>query len=106
MLTKRQSECITPVSVCVFSSSSLSIHDFCYAVTLLTINVPSLSLDCNTYNADYDGDEMNGHFPQNGLAHAEAEFIMNTDLQYMYVLGTIQYDEAPQCFTLFCLSLT
>ena len=42
-------------------------------------------LDCNTYNADFDGDEMNGHFPQNDIAQAEASCIMATDLQYMYV---------------------
>lgn len=40
-------------------------------------------LDCNTYNADFDGDEMNGHFCQNDIAHAEARCIMATDLQYM-----------------------
>lgn len=39
--------------------------------------------DCNTYNADYDGDEMNAHFPQNDIARAECEFIAKTDLQYI-----------------------
>ena len=39
--------------------------------------------DCNTYNADYDGDEMNCHFPQNDIARAESEFIAKTDLQYI-----------------------
>jgi len=39
--------------------------------------------NCNTYNADYDGDEMNCHFPQNDLARAESEVIANTDLQYI-----------------------
>jgi DNA-directed RNA polymerase I subunit RPA1 len=39
--------------------------------------------DCNTYNADFDGDEMNCHFPQSDLARAEAEGIANTDLQYL-----------------------
>ena len=39
--------------------------------------------NCNTYNADFDGDEMNCHFPQNDIAKAEAEFILNTDLQYI-----------------------
>ncbi|KAK5191057.1 60S acidic ribosomal protein P1 [Cryomyces antarcticus] len=28
--------------------------------------------NCNTYNADFDGDEMNMHFPQNEIARAEA----------------------------------
>mmetsp|Transcript_4193 Transcript_4193/g.5837 ORF Transcript_4193/g.5837 Transcript_4193/m.5837 type:complete len:1860 (+) Transcript_4193:393-5972(+) len=39
--------------------------------------------NCNTYNADYDGDEMNGHFPQNDIARAESEFLTKTDLQYI-----------------------
>ena len=38
--------------------------------------------NCNTYNADFDGDEMNVHFPQNELARAEAYNIANTDNQY------------------------
>ena len=28
--------------------------------------------NCKAYNADFDGDEMNAHFPQNELARAEA----------------------------------
>ncbi|OAD76996.1 hypothetical protein PHYBLDRAFT_123028 [Phycomyces blakesleeanus NRRL 1555(-)] len=39
--------------------------------------------NCNTYNADFDGDEMNIHFPQNEVARAEASFIANTDNQYL-----------------------
>ena len=39
--------------------------------------------NCNTYNADYDGDEMNCHFPQSDLARAEAQFIARTNLQYI-----------------------
>jgi DNA-directed RNA polymerase I subunit RPA1 len=39
--------------------------------------------NCNTYNADYDGDEMNCHFPQSYLAAAESEFIASTDLQFI-----------------------
>ncbi len=27
--------------------------------------------NCKSYNADFDGDEMNAHFPQNELARAE-----------------------------------
>ncbi len=37
----------------------------------------------NTYNADFDGDEMNMHFPQNELARAEALQIADTDHQYL-----------------------
>ncbi|KAI0900380.1 beta and beta-prime subunits of DNA dependent RNA-polymerase [Annulohypoxylon nitens] len=39
--------------------------------------------NCNTYNADFDGDEMNMHFPQNELARAEALKIADTDHQYL-----------------------
>mmetsp|Transcript_1987 Transcript_1987/g.2788 ORF Transcript_1987/g.2788 Transcript_1987/m.2788 type:complete len:1737 (-) Transcript_1987:583-5793(-) len=39
--------------------------------------------NCNTYNADYDGDEMNCHFPQSYLATAESRYIASTDLQYI-----------------------
>jgi len=39
--------------------------------------------NCNTYNADYDGDEMNCHFPQNALASAESAIIAQTDEQYI-----------------------
>ncbi|KAJ6256274.1 DNA-directed RNA polymerase I subunit rpa1 [Drechslerella dactyloides] len=39
--------------------------------------------NCNTYNADFDGDEMNLHLPQNENARAEAQFIANTDSQYL-----------------------
>ncbi|KAB5583736.1 hypothetical protein GE09DRAFT_1079947 [Coniochaeta sp. 2T2.1] len=37
----------------------------------------------NTYNADFDGDEMNMHFPQNEVARAEALQIADTDHQYI-----------------------
>ncbi|KAI8819176.1 uncharacterized protein EV422DRAFT_535387 [Fimicolochytrium jonesii] len=39
--------------------------------------------NCNTYNADFDGDEMNAHFPQNEVARAEAMLIARTDKQYL-----------------------
>ncbi|TCD69860.1 hypothetical protein EIP91_005937 [Steccherinum ochraceum] len=39
--------------------------------------------NCNSYNADFDGDEMNIHFPQNQIARAEAMLIANTDNQYL-----------------------
>ncbi|KAF2083270.1 beta and beta-prime subunits of DNA dependent RNA-polymerase [Saccharata proteae CBS 121410] len=39
--------------------------------------------NCNTYNADFDGDEMNMHFPQNEVARAEAVSIADTDHQYL-----------------------
>lgn len=39
--------------------------------------------NCNTYNADFDGDEMNMHFPQNEIARTEALQIADTDHQYL-----------------------
>ncbi|KAJ4314688.1 hypothetical protein N0V84_008763 [Fusarium piperis] len=39
--------------------------------------------NCNTYNADFDGDEMNMHFPQNEIARAEALQIADADHQYL-----------------------
>ncbi len=39
--------------------------------------------NCSTYNADFDGDEMNVHFPQDELARSEAYNIANTDNQYV-----------------------
>jgi DNA-directed RNA polymerase I subunit RPA1 len=37
----------------------------------------------NTYNADFDGDEMNMHFPQNEAARVEALQVADTDHQYI-----------------------
>eukprot|EP00964_Phaeocystis_antarctica_P124891 scaffold88528_cov57-Phaeocystis_antarctica.AAC.2 len=39
--------------------------------------------NCNTYNADYDGDEMNLHMVQNELSRAEGYHIAGTDHQYV-----------------------
>jgi DNA-directed RNA polymerase I subunit RPA1 len=39
--------------------------------------------NCNTYNADFDGDEMNAHLVQSPLAQAEARLIMGAELQYV-----------------------
>lgn len=38
--------------------------------------------NCNTYNADFDGDEINLHFPQDELGRAEAREIVNANQQY------------------------
>ncbi|KAJ3341934.1 hypothetical protein HDU93_003755 [Gonapodya sp. JEL0774] len=43
--------------------------------------------NCNTYNADFDGDEMNVHLPQNELARAEAMIIARTEEQYLGPTG-------------------
>ena len=39
--------------------------------------------NCNTYNADFDGDEMNLHLCQNELGRAEGMHIASTDRQYI-----------------------
>ena len=39
--------------------------------------------NCNTYNADFDGDEMNLHLVQNEVARAEAHTIAINDMQYI-----------------------
>jgi DNA-directed RNA polymerase I subunit RPA1 len=38
--------------------------------------------NCSTYNADFDGDEMNIHLPQSYQAHSEAYNLMATHKQY------------------------
>uniref|UniRef100_H2Z3P8 DNA-directed RNA polymerase subunit n=1 Tax=Ciona savignyi TaxID=51511 RepID=H2Z3P8_CIOSA len=38
--------------------------------------------NCKSYNADFDGDEMNAHFPSN-LCRSEAYQLMSTDRQYL-----------------------
>ncbi|XP_060111407.1 DNA-directed RNA polymerase I subunit RPA1 [Heteronotia binoei] len=39
--------------------------------------------NCKAYNADFDGDEMNAHFPQNELGRAEAYTLACTEEQYL-----------------------
>lgn len=39
--------------------------------------------NCKAYNADFDGDEMNAHYPQNELAKSEAYNIVNVCNQYL-----------------------
>uniref|UniRef100_A0A2P2I841 DNA-directed RNA polymerase subunit n=1 Tax=Hirondellea gigas TaxID=1518452 RepID=A0A2P2I841_9CRUS len=39
--------------------------------------------NCKAYNADFDGDEMNLHFPQNELARSEAQYLVTTHNQYL-----------------------
>ncbi len=38
---------------------------------------------CKSYNADFDGDEMNAHFPQNEVARSEATNLVNVCKQYL-----------------------
>lgn len=39
--------------------------------------------NCKAYNADFDGDEMNAHFPQNELARSEAYQLAHVAKQYL-----------------------
>nr|CAB3265011.1 DNA-directed RNA polymerase I subunit RPA1-like [Phallusia mammillata] len=39
--------------------------------------------NCKSYNADFDGDEMNAHFPQTQPGRSEAYQLMITDQQYL-----------------------
>ncbi|XP_012574995.1 DNA-directed RNA polymerase I subunit 1-like isoform X1 [Cicer arietinum] len=39
--------------------------------------------NCSTYNADFDGDEINVHFPQDEISRAEAYNIVNANNQYV-----------------------
>ncbi|CAL1540316.1 unnamed protein product [Lymnaea stagnalis] len=39
--------------------------------------------NCKAYNADFDGDEMNAHFPQCELSRAEASYLALTDYNYL-----------------------
>lgn len=40
-------------------------------------------VNCNTYNADFDGDEMNLHCPQDPISRMEALAIAKADFQYL-----------------------
>lgn len=40
-------------------------------------------VDFSTYNADFDGDEINVHFPQDENSRAEAYNIVNANNQYV-----------------------
>ncbi|KAJ1951934.1 hypothetical protein GGI12_006370, partial [Dipsacomyces acuminosporus] len=40
-------------------------------------------MNCNQFNSDFDGDEMNMHFPQSEAARSELRNIMNADLTYI-----------------------
>nr|CAD7431182.1 unnamed protein product [Timema monikensis] len=39
--------------------------------------------NCKAYNADFDGDEMNAHFPQSELGRSEAYNLLNVNCQYV-----------------------
>ena len=52
--------------------------------------------NCKSYNADFDGDEMNAHYPQNELARAEAYTIGLLSVNSVFlILSTL-----PRCTSL------
>jgi len=69
--------------------------------------------NCKSYNADFDGDEINVHFPQDQLGRAEAATIVQNDLQYIvptdgspirgliqdHVIAGVQICQINRCFT-------
>ena len=55
------------IDYCVFSFHACVINGF----------------DSSMYNADFDGDEMNVHFPQDEISRAEAYNIVNANNQYV-----------------------
>ncbi|XP_055096768.1 DNA-directed RNA polymerase I subunit RPA1 isoform X3 [Symphalangus syndactylus] len=54
--------------------------------------------NCKAYNADFDGDEMNAHFPQSELGRAEAYVLACTDQQYLVpkVVSTLLINIIPE----------
>lgn len=43
----------------------------------------SFKIGFSSYNADFDGDEINVHFPQDEISRAEAYNIVNANEQYI-----------------------
>ena len=62
----------------------MSVSNICRARVLKNMKVMRLHYAiCKSYNADFDGDEMNAHFPQNEVARSEANNIVNVCKQYL-----------------------
>ena len=55
------------------------------SLPLSSLVLPSLDplTPRSVYNADFDGDEMNVHFPQDDIGRAEALSLLDADLQYI-----------------------
>lgn len=54
-----------------------------YTVPYSWIFLDDTCFDSSTYNADFDGDEMNVHLPQDEVSRAEAYNIVNANHQYV-----------------------
>ena len=65
----------------------------------------------STYNADFDGDEMNVHFPQDEISRSEAINIVDANKQYIgprsgeAVRGLIQVYQCSCGILFFCTLL-
>lgn len=70
--------------ICIFNRQP-SLHRMsmmCHRVKILPGNTFRLNpAVCAPYNADFDGDEMNLHIPQNEEARAEARILMSVETQ-------------------------
>ena len=62
--------------------------------------------NCNAYNADFDGDEMNMHLPQNEIARSEAYHIADTDHQYLVATAGKPLRGLIQDHLSICVALT
>ena len=61
---------VKPLTFCLFITAFLY-----YSQARVLPGEKTLRLhyaNCKSFNADFDGDEMNAHFPQNELARSEA----------------------------------
>ena len=62
--------------------------------------------NCKTYNADFDGDEMNAHFPQGELARSEAYGIgKSLSLLFLYHNLYLSFLFSPSLFLFFSFSI-
>lgn len=64
-------------------SYTLSYSDCCWLLAQGERVIRMHYANCNTFNADFDGDEINLHLPQDNLARAEGYEIVHADEQYI-----------------------
>ena len=82
-------------------------HNFYHLLEMSFILILQI-LACSTYNADFSGDEMNVHFPQEELGHAKAYEVVNANQQYVVptsgdpICGLIQANNSFYCPTRCC----
>ena len=91
---------VCPHILTCYSKLPGSIESFCCTVQgERTIRMHYAN--CATFNADFDGDEMNLHLPQDQMARAEGYNIVHADHQYIVptdgkpIRGLIQVPQFP-----------